>query len=122
MKIIGYMQGTDPQVLTHLSLEGYETLPISNGYDNHGKNITLLSTEDHISLIVGYLHKFIPLTPQFTITELLQSAKVNKIPVVFIVPNEIQEKASKLVADKAVEYQLVDPANLSSAILELLKD
>ena len=38
MKIIGYMLGTDPEVLTQLLLEGYETLPLSNGYDNHGNN------------------------------------------------------------------------------------
>ena len=42
MKIIGYMQGTDPQVLTQLLLEGYETYPLSNVFDNHGKNITLV--------------------------------------------------------------------------------
>ena len=70
MKIIGYMLGTDPEVLTQLLLEGYETLPLSNGYDNHGKYITHLTTEDHISLIVGYLHKFLPLASQLAMGDL----------------------------------------------------
>ena len=35
MKIIGYMEGTDPKVLTQLLLDGYETFPLSNVFDNH---------------------------------------------------------------------------------------
>ena len=121
MKIIGYMQGTDPEALTQLLLEGYETLPLSNGYDSHGKHITLLTTEDHVSLIVGYLHKFFPLAPQFTMTELLAPARVNKIPIVFIVPNELQEKANGLVADKGINYKLSDPSDLFRILREILE-
>ncbi|MGD9344522.1 MAG: hypothetical protein PVH84_01585 [Candidatus Aminicenantes bacterium] len=121
MKIIGYMLGTDPDVLTQLLLRGYETLPLSNGYDNHGKYITHLTTEDHISLIVGYLHKFFPLASQFTITELLKSARVNKIPIVFVVPKELHDEADKLVADEGIDYKLSDPADLSKTLLEILE-
>ena len=122
MKIVGYMEGTDPQVLTQLLLEGYETYPLSNVFDNHGKNITLLTTEDHISLIVGYLHKFIPVAPQFSVTDILSSVKAYKIPVIFIVPKEVQEKASNMVADKGIDFKIVDPADLSKVLHEALKD
>lgn len=122
MKIIGYMEGTDPQVLTQLLLEGYETYPLSNVFDYHGKNITLVTTEDHISLVIGYLHKFIPVAPQFSMTDILSSVKVYKIPIIFIVPKEIQDKADKLVADMGVDYRLSDPADLLKNILEVLKD
>lgn len=121
MKIVGYMEGTDPRILTQLLLHGYETYPLSNVFDNHGKNITLITTEDHISLIIGYLHKFIPVAPQFTLTDILSSAKVYKIPVIFIVPKNIQDEADKLVADKGIDYKLVDPADLRKVILETLK-
>jgi hypothetical protein len=120
MKIIGYMLGTDPDVLTQLLLEGHETLPLSNGYDNHGKYITHLTTEDHISLIVGYLHKFFPIASQFSMTDLLKSVKINKIPVIFIVPNEMHDKADKLVANKGIDYKLSDPSDLSKLLLENL--
>jgi hypothetical protein len=122
MKIIGYMQGTDPQVLTQLLLEGYETYPLSNVFDNHGKNITLVTTEDHISLVVGYLHKFIPIAPQFGMTDILSSVKVYKIPIIFIVPEDIQEKASELVADMGIDFKLADPSELLNVILETVKD
>lgn len=122
MKIIGYMQGTDPQVLTQLLLEGYETYPLSNVFDNHGKNITLVTTEDHISMIVGYLHKFIPIAPQFSITDILSSVKAYKIPVIFIVPEEIQDKAGELVTHLGIDYKLADPSELLKAILDGVKD
>jgi len=121
MKIIGYMEGTDPQVLTQLLLEGFETYPLSNVFDNHGKNITLVTTEDHISLVIGYLHKFIPVAPQFSMTDILSSVRVYKIPVIFIVPKEIQDKADALVAKVGVDYRIVDPSELLENILEVLK-
>lgn len=122
MKIIGYMEGTDPKVLTQLLLDGYETFPLSNVFDNHGKNITLITTEDHIALVVGYLHKFIPIAPQFSLTDILSSVKVYKIPVLFIVPKDIQDKAGERVANLGIAYKLVDPADLTQAILDTLKE
>lgn len=120
MKIVGYMEGTNPEVLTQLLIQGYETLPISNGIDNHGKNIAYISTEDNITLIVGYLHKFIPLAPGYTLIDVLLSVKVYKIPVLFIVPKEIQDKAESLITDKGINYKFTDPADLSKVIFEIL--
>ena len=122
MKTIGYMEGTNSEVLTQLFMEGHETVPLSNGVDNHGKSITLVTYEDGIDLIVGYLHKFIPVSPRFKLVEILSSAKVNKIPVIFIVPQQFQEKADKLLADKEITYKLADPENLLKTIFEVLKD
>ena len=121
MKIIGYMLGTDPEVLTQLLLEGYETLPLSNRYDNHGKYITHLTTEDHISLIVGYLHKFLPLASQLSMADLLKSARVNRIPLVFVVPKELHDKADILIADKGIDHKLTDPTDLSKTLLKILE-
>lgn len=120
MKIVGYMEGTNPEVLTQLLIQGYETLPLSNGIDNHGKNIAYVSTEDNITLIVGYLHKFIPIAPGYTLIDVLLSVKVYKIPVLFIVPKEIQDKAESLIADKGINYKFTDPADLSRVIFEIL--
>ena len=35
-KIVGYFEGTDSTLLTALVCDGYDTVPISNGFDNHG--------------------------------------------------------------------------------------
>lgn len=120
MKIVGYMEGTDPEVLTKLIVEGHETLPLSNGIDHHGKNITHLTNADNIALVVGYLHKFITLAPGYSLIDVLSSVRVYKIPVIFIVPKEIQDKANSLVSEKGITYKLTDPADLSKAVFESL--
>lgn len=122
MKIVGYMEGTNPDVLTKLLLEGYETIPLSNGFDNHGKFVTQVTTQDHISLIVGYLHKFIPVAPDYSLTDILVSVKVHKIPVIFIVPKEMHERADKIIAGNGMKYKLADPSDLPKVILDTLKE
>jgi hypothetical protein len=122
MKTIGYMEGTNPEILTELFIEGHETVPLSNGIDNHGKNIILVTYEDGIDLIVGYLHKFIPLSPRYKLVEILSSARVNEIPVIFIVPEQFQEKAHQLLSDKKITYKLADPKDLLKIIFESLSD
>lgn len=121
MKTIGYMEGTNSEVLTELLLEGFETIPLSNGWDGHGKNITHLTKADGIGLVVGYIHKFIPVSPDFSLTDMLAAVKVNKIPIIFIVPKAFQDRAEKLVADMGVNYKLADPSGLIGVILNTLK-
>lgn len=121
MKIVGYMEGTKPEVLTNLLLDGYETLPLSNGWDNHGKYIAHINRNDGIALVVGYLHKFIPVAKEFSFADLLSSLKVYKIPVVFIVPEAKQDKAKKLVAAKGIKYSFADPSEVTKVVMAALK-
>ena len=120
MKIIGYMDGTNSEVLTDLFLGGYETLPLSNGWDNHGKYIAHISKNDNIDLVVGYLHKFIPYAKQFDLGDMLSSIKVYKIPVVFIVPRSKQDKAKKYIP-KGLKYVFADPNEIIKVITGILK-
>jgi hypothetical protein len=121
MKIVGYMEGTNSEVLTNLLLDGYETLPLSNGWDNHGKYIAHINRNDDIALVVGYLHKFIPVAKEFSFADLLSSLKVYKIPVVFIVPEAKQAKATKLVAAKGIKHYFADPAEVTKVVMGVLK-
>lgn len=121
MKIVGYMEGTNSEVLTNLFLEGFETLPLSNGWDNHGKYIAHLNRNDNISVVVGYLHKFIPIAKEFDLGDMLSSMKVYKIPVVFIVPEKKQDKANKFLKNKGLKYKLAEPARATQVVLEFLK-
>jgi len=122
MKIVGYMQGTDSELLTNLMLEGIETLPLSNGWDNHGKYIAHVNRTDNLALVVGYLHKFIPIAKEFAKgDDILSTMKIYKIPVVFIVPASKQAKAKKILSGKGLKYKLADPAEASKVIMSLLK-
>jgi len=121
MKIVGYMEGTNSEVLTNLFLEGFETLPLSNGWDNHGKYIAHLSRNDNISLVVGYLHKFLPLAKEFDLGDMLSSVKVYKIPTLFIVPVAKQARARKILDRTGLKYKLADPSEITEAALSILK-
>ena len=122
MKIVGYMEGTNPELLTNLMLEGFETLPLSNGWDNHGKYIAHVNRTDNLSLVVGYLHKFIPVAKELAKEdEILSSLKVYKIPVLFLVPSSQHTKVNRLLSRKGLRYKLADPAGASKTILGMLR-
>jgi len=121
MKVIGYLEGTDPQVLTSIVVEGYETLPLSNGWDNHGKHLTLLNPSDSVSVVVGNLHKFVRLEDKSIFSAMLATVKAYEIPVIFVCPGDKHEKAKSLINDDNLKFKLVDPADLRDAILAELK-
>jgi len=121
MKVVGYMEGTDPGVLTKLVVEGVETLPLSNGWDNHGKHLTLLNPADNISVVVGNLHKFLRLEDETIFNAMLATVKAYDIMVLFVVPKELHEKATKAVLSDDLKYKFVDPADLADSIMAHLK-
>jgi len=121
MKTIGYLEGTDALFLTNLVAKGYETLPLGNGVDNHGKYIGLLSKSDNISLVIGYLHKVTPLSGMnLTAKDILYSCKMHEIPVILIVPEAEYENARKILGDVANDIDLSDPKDLLDKVLTLL--
>ncbi len=121
MAIVGYLEGTDPLLLTRLAVQGIGTLPLSNGFDLHGKYINHLTRQDGISVVVGYLHKVLP-TPGMTITprDLLFACMTHGIPVVLIAEKALQEQAYRLLGEAVAYVRLVDPADLYSTILEIV--
>lgn len=121
MKVLGYLEGTDTGLLTRVVLEGFETLPLSNGWDNHGKHLTLLNPADNISLVVGSFHKFVRLEDMSIFAAMLSTVKAYKIPVIFITPKDLHEKAAKLIKDKDLKFKFVDPTDLADVVLADLK-
>lgn len=122
MAVVGYLEGTDPIVLTKLNSKGIDTLPLSNGADNHGKYIAHITPADNISLVIGYLHKFMLIKERnIKASDMLFSCKTHNIPVIVIVPTEDHEGAREQLGDVADYVMLVDPKNLSEKIFSLVK-
>jgi hypothetical protein len=121
-KVLGYLEGTDSWLLTHLVARGYGTIPLGNGVDNHGKFIKLITKSDDISLVVAYLHKVVAF-PGYPIShkDILYSCKSLNIPVIIIVPKSEQDKAKKILEDVIDDVMLVDPADLLDKALEILE-
>jgi hypothetical protein len=119
MANVGYLEGTDPQVLTRLAVRGIGTVPISNGFDGHGKYINHLVPGDHIAVVVGYLHKLLP-TPERVMTakDLLFSCMTHNIPILLIAGKADHVAAEKALGDAGQYVQLADPADVYEAIMK----
>jgi hypothetical protein len=119
MAIVAYLEGTDPLVLTKLAAQGIGTIPVSNGFDDHGKYVNHLTTQDNVSVVIGYLHKVMP-TSVLTLTprDILFACVTQNIPVLLIVEKPDQAKARTLLGEAADHVRLVDPAELFEAVLE----
>lgn len=113
MKIVGYMEGTDPNFLTEISAKGVVVIPLSNGADNHGRFIGHLTKRDKVSMVVGYFHKVIPpvefhLTPH----DILHACLTHNIPVVLVAPEKIQKNCRKKLGKISKSVAMVDPSKL----------
>jgi hypothetical protein len=119
MANVGYLEGTDPLMLTRLAARGVGTVPISNGFDSHGKYINHLVPSDHIAVVVGYMHKLLP-TPERVMTakDLLFSCMTHSIPVLVIAPKAEHAAAKKALGDAGSYVTLVDPADVYDAIMK----
>jgi hypothetical protein len=122
LKIVGYMEGTDPNFLTEISAKGVVVIPLSNGADNHGRFIGHLTKRDKVSMVVGYFHKVIPpvefhLTPQ----DILHACLTHKIPVVLVAPENIQKNCRKILGKLSKSVTIVDPSKLLKTTKTKLK-
>jgi len=121
MATVGYFEGTDSLVLTRLAAKMVDTLPLSNGFDGHGKYVAHLTREDGVSLVVGYLHKVLPTSKrESTPEDVLFACRTHGIPVLLAVPSADHEAARPVLGKVADYVTLVDPAELYERILETI--
>jgi hypothetical protein len=121
MTRVGYLEGTDALFLNELVTRGYDTLPLSNGVDNHGKFVGHLTKADEVTVVVGFLFKVIPLADSgLTSMDILHSCQVHNTPTLIIAQREIHERAVKALGDAASIVTLVDPSEVSAALDKML--
>ena len=124
-KSVGYFEGTDSTLLTSLVCEGYDTLPISNGFDNHGMHVRLINDTNRPDLLIGYVHKIfaperrIPTDPSFQ--DLFHLCRIYQIPLLLEVPEPLQAKARMLLDNPPDIVQFIDPAETLRVALDVLE-
>lgn len=119
-KVVGYFEGSDSVWLTSLLLLGHDTLPLSNGADGHGLNIQALTPQHNCSLVIGYLHKLVPVNREVTPADLLHATKVYEIPVLIACPSCSHEMARNRLGDLPANVKVVDPNELLKRAEEIL--
>ena len=121
-KIVGYFEGTDSTLLTALVCDGYDTVPISNGFDNHGMHVRIINNENKVDLLIGYVHKIF--APEdsvqaggVTYEDIFHVCRTFEIPLLQEVHENLQQKARDLFNEIPDVVEFVDPA----AILPLAR-
>lgn len=122
-KCIGYFEGTDSGLLTSLICDGHDTIPVSNGYDNHGKHIRLVNEDNKFDLLIGYAHKlYAPVGGDTPFQDVFHICRTYRMPMLIEVPKELHEAARKIFTPRPRIVKLVDPANSLEAARKLLAD
>ena len=125
-KKVGYFDGTDSRLLTALVCDGYDTIPVSNGRDNHGHHVRLINDKNRVDLLIGYLHKII--APDGAAREqgdintedLFHICRILEIPLLLEIPEALQPRAIELLGSPPDIIRLVDPADTLTVARALL--
>ena len=125
-KVVGYFEGTDSTLLTDLVCDGYDTVPISNGFDNHGMHVRIINNENRIDALIGYVHKVYAAedgvaSGGVTYLDIFHVVRTFKIPLLLEVEDALQEKARALFRDVPDVVQFVDPKEMFPTIKDILQ-
>ena len=125
-KTVGYFEGTDSPLLTALICDGYDTIPISNGYDNHGAHIRLINQENRVDLLIGYLHKvYAPEGAKPGVAryqDIFHICKNFDIPLLLEIPEDLHDTARVILEDPPDVVRFVDPAHMLETARQLLSE
>jgi len=125
-KRVGYFDGTDSTLLTALVCDGYDTIPVSNGRDNHGRHVRLINDKNRVDLLIAYVHKIV--APEgaarekgdITFEELFRTCRILEIPLLLEIPEALQPRAIELLDQPPDIVRLVDPADTLTVARRLL--
>lgn len=122
MALIGYMEGTDPDLLSSLCAQGHDTAPLGNGTDGHGKYIAHVTKSDGFDVVVAYLHKLVSVSgmEHVTIDDRLFACRRHDIPVILVVPDEFKEKAKSRMKESRDYVEWVAPEELEEKVKEII--
>ena len=126
-KNVGYFEGTGSPLLAELVCDGYDTIPISNGFDNHGMNVRIINNENHIDVLIGCIHKIYAtdddlVSGAVTYQDVFHVCRTFDIPLLLGVSRHLHEKANALFTDIPDVVQFIDPNDMLETVLEILEE
>lgn len=125
-KKVGYFDGTDSRLLTALVCDGYDTIPVSNGRDNHGHHVRLINDKNRVDLLIGYLHKIVAPDDgareqgDIVTEDLFHICRILEIPLLLEIPEALQPRAIEVLDNPPEIIRLVDPADTLTVARQLL--
>ncbi len=120
-KSVGYFEGTDSLLLTSLICAGYDTLPVSNGVDHHGRNVRRINQQEKYDILIAYPHKlYAPVQYDLPYQDVFHICKTYGIPLLLEVPEHLKESAMRLMPDPPDVVEFLDPSEILERALALL--
>ena len=119
---VGYFEGTDSQLLTGLICLGCDTIPVSNGFDNHGRHIRAVHEASRFDLLVAYLHKvYAPTDSVTTYQDIFHVCRIYEMPMLLEVPRAMHDDAVRILGELPHFVKLVDPSEALDVAREILE-
>ncbi len=125
-KRIGYFEGTDSSLLTALMVDGYDTIPVSNGRDHHGSHARSINDKNRVDLLIAYVHKIVAPDREareqsdMTFQDLFHICRIYEIPLIVETPQDLQAAAYEMLDQPPDIVRLVDPADALEVAREIL--
>lgn len=102
-------------------MSGYDTIPVSNGADHHGRSVALINSEERYDILIGYLHKIAaPDNDDVQAHHIFHICKTYGIPLLIEVPEQLQGAAWGVLPNAPEVVEFLDPADTLGRALELL--
>ncbi len=122
MSLIGYMEGTDPDLLSSLCAQGHDTAPLGNGTDGHGKYIAHITSTDGFDVVIAYLHKLVSVSgmEHVTIDDRLFACRRHDVPVILVVPSDLKDKAKERMEESREYVVLASPEELEEKVKKFI--
>lgn len=123
-KNVGYFEGTDSTLLTGLVCAGFDTVPVSNSYDNHGIDVRLINDQNRFDLLIAYLHKVYAPDDDpantFRFQDVIHVCRTYSIPLLLEVPSALHERARELLDNPPDIVRFIDPSEMLDVAREIL--
>ncbi|MEZ5097199.1 MAG: hypothetical protein R2731_14510 [Nocardioides sp.] len=125
-KRVGYFEGTDSTLLTTLVCDGYDTIPVSNGRDKHGRHVRLINAKNRVDLLIAYVHKIVAPDAEarerddVIFSDLFRICRILEIPLLLEAPTDLHPRAMALLENPPDIVTFVDPADTLEVARRLL--
>jgi len=123
-KRVGYFSGSNSDVLTALVCGGSDTIPVSNGRDNHGHHVRLINDENRYDLLIAHVHKIFAAEDrqpdEATFQDVFHLCRTYSIPLLITVPESLQDPARQLLSNPPDIVRFVDPSDTLQVARDIL--
>ncbi len=127
MARIGYMEGTDPEVLDKLALKGHELIPLGDESDGYAKNLFHVTRLDRIDIVITRFYKLRQLSGSYgisiSLSEILNRCQEANTFVIVTAPGGVEGEIKKLFENKGIaeRVNLVPHKSLYEEVVSSLK-